>query len=206
MKWKCKNNKLWSVFLFCVFAERQEVHCVELRSRRYISDGFCTSMRPITEVVCAGSCIPDPDWFAEHTKVWGREKRKEWRCVDDNVRQKKVTLLCENNETRTYRIKTVRSCKCKRISHQHNQSEWPNGNSNTRRSSNRNKRNRNNNRQWATARGSPLLFFSFWLNVLSMKLTLPPWQTGFGDSSAVDAQRPEDSGGNPAGSTRYSSR
>lgn len=132
-----------------VFAERLQVHCVELRSKRYISDGFCTSTRPITEVVCAGSCIPEDytGWYFEHIKVWGNKKRKEWRCVNDSVRQKKVTLLCDNNQTRTYRIKTVRSCKCKRLLQQHNESERPNENVERRQSSNRNKRNKKNNRQ-----------------------------------------------------------
>lgn len=138
-----------------VFAERLQVHCVELRSKRYISDGFCTSTRPITEVVCAGSCIPEDytGWYFEHIKVWGNKKRKEWRCVNDSVRQKKVTLLCDNNQTRTYRIKTVRSCKCKRLLQQHNESERPNENVERRQSSNRNKRNKKNNRQWAAVRG-----------------------------------------------------
>lgn len=134
-----------------ITTERRQVHCVELRSKRYISDGFCTSTRPITEVVCAGSCIPEDQtpWYADHIKVYGNKKRKEWRCVNDNVRQKKVTLLCDNNQTRTYRIKTVRTCKCKRLLHQHNESGRPNEDTSPRESSsNRDKRNRKNNRQW----------------------------------------------------------
>ncbi|XP_071484080.1 uncharacterized protein [Diadema antillarum] len=132
--------------------ERLQVHCVELRSKRYISDGFCTSPRPITEVVCAGSCIPESyhDWYYEHVKVWSNDKRKEWRCVNDNVRQKKVRLICDNNQVRTYRIKTVRSCKCKRFAHQHNESQRPQQNSQRQSSSRRNgrnKRNKKDNRQ-----------------------------------------------------------
>ena len=46
----------------------------------------------------------------------------EWRCVEDVIRRKKVHLMCENGETRTYRIKVVKSCKCKRYMKVQNQS------------------------------------------------------------------------------------
>ncbi|XP_033124217.1 sclerostin domain-containing protein 1-like [Anneissia japonica] len=101
-----------------------QLGCTELRSKRYISDGFCTSMKPITEVVCAGECLPvrNLPWYAEYVKVWSTEKTKEWRCVNDIVRHKRVHLRCENGERRTYRIRTVRSCKCKKYNKKHNES------------------------------------------------------------------------------------
>ena len=34
--------------------------CRELRSTKYISDGQCTSVQPIKELVCAGECLPAP--------------------------------------------------------------------------------------------------------------------------------------------------
>ena len=98
--------------------------CKELRSKRYISDGFCTSIKPITEVVCTGHCLPVQElpWYAEFIKVWATTKVLEWRCVEDLVKRKRVNLMCENGESRTYRIKVVKSCKCKRYMRQQNQS------------------------------------------------------------------------------------
>ncbi|XP_069683146.1 sclerostin domain-containing protein 1-like [Periplaneta americana] len=37
-----------------------ELGCHELRSKRYISDGLCTTPRPINEVVCADWCVMPP--------------------------------------------------------------------------------------------------------------------------------------------------
>lgn len=107
-----------------LIAEDIQVGCKELRSKRYISDGFCTSIKPITEVVCTGHCLPirNLPWYAEFLKVWSRTKILEWRCVNDVVRKKRVPLLCENGDTRTYRIRVVKSCKCKRYMRRQNQS------------------------------------------------------------------------------------
>ena len=33
------------------------IECRELRSVRYLSDGFCTSVRPVHDVVCTGTCL-----------------------------------------------------------------------------------------------------------------------------------------------------
>lgn len=90
--------------------------CKELRSKRYISDGFCTATKPITEVVCTGNCLPTSllPWYGEYVKLWSRTKVLEWRCVEDVKKRQKVKLQCENGETRTYEVKVVRSCKCKR--------------------------------------------------------------------------------------------
>ena len=106
-----------------------DLSCTELRSKRYISDGFCTSAKPITEVVCAGECVPKV-MLDDFTKVWAAPKTKEWRCVNDVVRQRRVHLVCDNNETRTYRIRTVKSCKCKRYDRRHNESHVANANEN----------------------------------------------------------------------------
>lgn len=97
--------------------------CQELTSKRYISDGFCTSVKPITERVCGGLCLPvSMPWYAEYVKVWARTKVAEWRCVDDQTRRRAVTLMCENGETRSYTIRVVTGCKCKQFSRLHNQS------------------------------------------------------------------------------------
>jgi len=101
------------------------VECKALRSKRYISDGFCTSLKPVEDLVCTGNCLPirDLPWYAEFIKVWSAEKSRQYQCVDDLVRHRKVTFVCESGETRTYDIKVVRSCKCKRNHpRNHNQS------------------------------------------------------------------------------------
>ncbi|ELU02140.1 hypothetical protein CAPTEDRAFT_109141 [Capitella teleta] len=110
--------------IFVFSADDIQVGCKELRSKRYISDGFCTSVKPVTEVVCTGHCLPirNLPWYAEFIKVWARTKILEWRCVDDVIRRKRVRLLCENGESRSYKIKVVRSCKCKRFMRQQNES------------------------------------------------------------------------------------
>jgi len=98
--------------------------CQELTSKRYISDGFCTSVRPITERVCGGLCLPidSMPWYAEYVKVWARTKVAEWRCVDDETKRRTVTLACENGDTRRYTIRVVTGCRCKQFSRVHNQS------------------------------------------------------------------------------------
>jgi len=47
------------------------IECRELRSVRYLSDGFCTSVRPVHDVVCTGTCLPirQLPWYAEFIKV-----------------------------------------------------------------------------------------------------------------------------------------
>ncbi|XP_022104273.1 sclerostin domain-containing protein 1-like [Acanthaster planci] len=111
---------------------QDDLSCTELRSKRYISDGFCTSTRPITEMVCTGECVPRSllNEGADIVKVWGRTKTKEWRCVNDVVKLRRVHLVCNNGETRTYRIRTVKSCKCKRYDKRHNDSDLENTNEN----------------------------------------------------------------------------
>ncbi|ESO96494.1 hypothetical protein LOTGIDRAFT_88167, partial [Lottia gigantea] len=99
-----------------------QLGCTELRAKRYISDGFCTSMKAIKEVVCAGNCLPirDIPWYAEFIKYWSRDKYRDFQCEEDVVRRKKVRLLCQNGEYRSYKIKVVKSCKCKRMRSIHN--------------------------------------------------------------------------------------
>ncbi|XP_076437364.1 uncharacterized protein LOC143276632 [Babylonia areolata] len=91
-----------------------QVGCRELRAKRYISDGFCTSVKPLQEVVCEGHCLPirNLPWYAEFVELWTRSRLLQWRCVEAVVRRKAVHLLCRNGEYRTYRIKVVKSCKC----------------------------------------------------------------------------------------------
>jgi hypothetical protein len=100
------------------------IECHPLKSKRYITDGFCTSIRPVVDFVCTGTCLPirQLPWYAEFIKVWSHTKTLQYRCVDDVVRHRKVTFACDNGETRSYRIRVVRSCKCKRYVRSQNES------------------------------------------------------------------------------------
>jgi len=104
-----------------------QLGCKELRAKRFISDGFCTSIKAIKEVVCTGHCMPIKEqnlpWWAEFTKYWAKPKFKEWRCVEAVIKLKKVQLMCENGETRTYRIKIVKSCRCKSYEREPNRTD-----------------------------------------------------------------------------------
>uniref|UniRef100_A0A8C9M4E9 Sclerostin domain-containing protein 1 n=1 Tax=Panthera tigris altaica TaxID=74533 RepID=A0A8C9M4E9_PANTA len=104
-----------------------QVGCRELRSTKYISDGQCTSISPLKELVCAGECLPLPvlpNWIGGGygTKYWSRRSSQEWRCVNDKTRTQRIQLQCQDGSTRTYKITVVTACKCKRYTRQHNES------------------------------------------------------------------------------------
>ncbi|KAL6082185.1 hypothetical protein STEG23_003503 [Scotinomys teguina] len=106
---------------------RVQVGCRELRSTKYISDGQCTSISPLKELVCAGECLPLPvlpNWIGGGygTKYWSRRSSQEWRCVNDKTRTQRIQLQCQDGSTRTYKITVVTACKCKRYTRQHNES------------------------------------------------------------------------------------
>uniref|UniRef100_A0A8D2BDQ3 Sclerostin domain-containing protein 1 n=1 Tax=Sciurus vulgaris TaxID=55149 RepID=A0A8D2BDQ3_SCIVU len=106
---------------------RIQVGCRELRSTKYISDGQCTSISPLKELVCAGECLPLPvlpNWIGGGygTKYWSRRSSQEWRCVNDKTRTQRIQLQCQDGSTRTYKITVVTACKCKRYTRQHNES------------------------------------------------------------------------------------
>ncbi|XP_070778392.1 sclerostin domain-containing protein 1b [Enoplosus armatus] len=108
--------------------DQSQVGCRELRSTKYISDGQCTSINPIKELVCAGECLPAhllPNWIGGggHTgRYWSRRDAQEWRCVIDRTRTQRIQLQCQDGSSRTYKITVVTSCKCKRYSRQQNDS------------------------------------------------------------------------------------
>ncbi|XP_009579162.1 PREDICTED: sclerostin domain-containing protein 1-like [Fulmarus glacialis] len=106
---------------------RVQVGCRELRSTKYISDGQCTSINPLKELVCAGECLPLPllpNWIGGGygTKYWSRRSSQEWRCVNDKTRTQRIQLQCQDGSIRTYKITVVTACKCKRYTRQHNES------------------------------------------------------------------------------------
>lgn len=117
--------RLMHIFFFP--AARVQVGCRELRSTKYISDGQCTSISPLKELVCAGECLPLPvlpNWIGGGygTKYWSRRSSQEWRCVNDKTRTQRIQLQCQDGSTRTYKITVVTACKCKRYTRQHNES------------------------------------------------------------------------------------
>ncbi|XP_069504704.1 sclerostin domain-containing protein 1 [Ambystoma mexicanum] len=106
---------------------RHQMGCRELRSTKYISDGHCTSISPLKELVCAGECLPLPllpNWIGGGygLKYWSRRSAQEWRCVNDKSRTQRIQLQCQDGTTRTYKVTVVTSCKCKRYTRQHNES------------------------------------------------------------------------------------
>ncbi|KAG9279741.1 sclerostin domain-containing protein 1-like [Astyanax mexicanus] len=103
--------------------DRGQLGCRELRSTKYISDGQCTSVQAVKELVCAGECLPAhllPNWIGGN--YWGRKDTRTWRCVNDVTRMRRVKLRCHDGSTRSYRIAAVTSCTCKRLARQHNES------------------------------------------------------------------------------------
>lgn len=87
--------------------------CKELRSKRYISDGHCTSARPLLEVVCAGACLPldQLPWYSDGSPA---ATAASWSCEPGAVRLRRVHLLCPDGERKSYRVPVVRACKCVR--------------------------------------------------------------------------------------------
>uniref|UniRef100_A0A3Q1IHT8 CTCK domain-containing protein n=1 Tax=Anabas testudineus TaxID=64144 RepID=A0A3Q1IHT8_ANATE len=108
--------------------DQSQVGCRELRSTKYISDGQCTSVNPIKELVCAGECLPThllPNWIgggSYNGRYWSRRDAQEWRCVIDRTRTQRIRLQCQDGSSRTYKITVVTSCKCKRYTRQQNDS------------------------------------------------------------------------------------
>lgn len=101
-----------------------ELSCRELRSTRYITDGSCRSAKPIKELVCSGQCMPAhlmPNAIGRGK--WWRSNTSEYRCIPAHSRTRRIQLQCPNGNTRTYKIRIVTSCKCKRFRPHHNQSE-----------------------------------------------------------------------------------
>ena len=53
--------------------------------------------------------------YSEFLKTMSSNKIKQYQCVDDITRRKKVKLLCQDGSLRAYRIKVVKSCRCEKI-------------------------------------------------------------------------------------------
>lgn len=114
-------NSLIDVFLGIL-----NLGCYGIKIRRYVSNGFCTSRKAIRDTICEGRCLPMDElpWFPQFNKVLSRNKR-EWRCVPDYVKRRKVTVFCNDGTKRRYRIPVVRTCKCKRYTKKQNMTNPP---------------------------------------------------------------------------------
>lgn len=119
--WVINRMKL-KLFLVVNFVGILNLGCTGIRFRRYVSNGFCTSRRPLRDMICDGDCLPMDQlpFFPNFSKIISRHKR-EWRCVADDRRTKKVKLICNDGTMRKYRVSVVRSCKCKRYTRKQNQ-------------------------------------------------------------------------------------
>ncbi|KAG9350223.1 hypothetical protein JZ751_026576 [Albula glossodonta] len=105
-------------------AGASELSCRELRSTRYITDGSCRSAKPVKELVCSGQCVPShllPNSILRGK--WWRSSSSDYRCIPAHSRTQRVQLQCPHGNSRTYKIRVVTSCKCKRYTRHHNQSE-----------------------------------------------------------------------------------
>ncbi|KAG7325119.1 hypothetical protein KOW79_011435 [Hemibagrus wyckioides] len=103
--------------------EASEMSCRELRSTRYITDGSCRSAKPVNELVCSGQCLPAHLMLNSilRSKWW--RSSSDFRCIPAHYRVQRVQLHCPNGKSRTYKIRVVTSCKCKRFTRHHNQSD-----------------------------------------------------------------------------------
>ncbi|KAF4520040.1 hypothetical protein B566_EDAN008328 [Ephemera danica] len=88
--------------------------CLDLRSKRYISDGFCTTVRPVAEAVCVARCL-EP-FEASNSEVADSVTQVEWRCTQGASRRKMIRFLCRDGSRRVYQIRLVTKCDCKKFS------------------------------------------------------------------------------------------
>jgi hypothetical protein len=92
------NNKLSTARLiinFCSVLAGMEFGCHELRSKRYISDGLCTTSKPINEVVCADWCIMPPGQMPGQQSPTFMSKI-DWREWATRQKQKKSSSVVPN--------------------------------------------------------------------------------------------------------------
>ncbi|XP_009325138.1 PREDICTED: sclerostin [Pygoscelis adeliae] len=85
--------------------DASDFSCREMRTTRYVTEGPCRSIKPVKELVCSGQCVPS-------------------HLLPNSIaRMQRIQMACPEEETRTYKFRAVTSCKCKRYTRYHNQSE-----------------------------------------------------------------------------------
>ena len=95
-----------------------------------------------------------PRRYAEFVKVMSRNKLRNWTCVDDVVRRKKIRLLCRDGSFRSYKIRVVKSCKCKKTTSGHNKTHRRNRTKRRKKKSGRRRRKRKgrtSNKTWSVS-------------------------------------------------------
>lgn len=106
-------------------ADLSEYSCRELHFTHHVTDGLCRSAKPVTELVCSGQCGPArllPNAIGRGK--WWRSRGPDFRCIPDRYRAQRVQLLCPGGAApRAHKVRLVASCKCKRLTRFHNQSE-----------------------------------------------------------------------------------
>lgn len=110
---------------FPLSADVSEYSCRELHYTRFVTDGPCRSAKPVTELVCSGQCGPARLLPNAIGRVkWWRPNGPDFRCIPDRYRAQRVQLLCPGGAApRARKVRLVASCKCKRLTRFHNQSE-----------------------------------------------------------------------------------
>ncbi|XP_029429573.1 sclerostin [Rhinatrema bivittatum] len=104
--------------------EASDFRCRELHSTRYVTDGPCRSTKPVKELVCSGQCVPSyllPNSIGRGK--WWRQSATDYRCVPAHSRAQRIQLACPGEAGRTYKYQVVTSCRCKRYTRSHNQSQ-----------------------------------------------------------------------------------
>ncbi|NXB53758.1 SOST protein, partial [Leucopsar rothschildi] len=78
----------------------------------------------LSYIFCSGQCEPShllPNSIGRGK--WWRQSSLDYRCIPAHTRTQRILLACPEQETRTYKFRAVTSCKCKRYTRYHNQSE-----------------------------------------------------------------------------------
>ncbi|XP_049842598.1 sclerostin domain-containing protein 1-like [Schistocerca gregaria] len=90
-----------------------EEACPSLRSKRFISDGLCSSPYPVHEVVCADRA-PSHGRRRKQQQQQSQAvpaQRERQRCVEGATRRRRVELLCQDGSRRFYHVRLVKSCR-----------------------------------------------------------------------------------------------
>ena len=125
--------------------------CLQCNTTRYSTSDTMLQMGRETNVFVTLCILLSCCVILYYAQVWSRTKTLQYRCVDDVVRYRQVTFMCDNGDTRSHRIRVVRSCKCKRYSAADNRVTGSRGRSRGRRTTRQRKRQRSDRRSAAAS-------------------------------------------------------
>ncbi|XP_050443860.1 uncharacterized protein LOC126847570 [Adelges cooleyi] len=94
-----------------------DMNC-NLRSTRHITDGQCTTTRPIVEAVCADRCLVYASTLPFNKRVrpsylTKTQQVEALHCVNGDTKMLRVQLQCQDGAMLNNIIKVVTSCRCK---------------------------------------------------------------------------------------------